>query len=351
MYALLLLSASAVLVAGQSGPWPATPHFFPHTNRRTAVLNGTWSFGFAADPTLDVLAATYADILTPNLTSVPSAFDVAPPAIKGPRQTVFYRSTHACTPGAGAHLRFFAVNFFSRVFADGKELGNHTSPYTPFHFVAPPCGADGTRELALMVNNVFNKTLCPTCTGGDFYAYGGIIRPVVVTELPTARPYYIERVEPLTTDVAGGLITVRVAFGGAPPASASLTLAFNGGAPGPATNAPVVGGVATLAGVAVPNAQPWRLGEGNLFTLTVAEAASGDAFTTRSGLRALGVAPGAPGSAARLTINGEVVKLKGFNRHHIWPDTGAAVTPEQEAVDLALIKELNVNYIRVSSAP
>jgi hypothetical protein len=66
------------------------------------VLNGTWSFGFAADPTLDVLAATYADILTPNLTSVPSAFDVAPPAIKGPRQTVFYRSTHACTPGAGA---------------------------------------------------------------------------------------------------------------------------------------------------------------------------------------------------------------------------------------------------------
>ncbi len=190
---------------------------------------------------------------------------------------------------------------------------------------------------------MFNKTLCPTCTGGDFYFFGGVIRPVVVTELPTAQPYYIERVEPLTTDATKGLITVRVAFGGAPPASASLSLAFNGGVPGPATNAPVVGGVATLAGVAVPNAQPWRLGQGNLFTLTIVEAASGDAFTTRSGLRVLGVAPGPP---ARLTINGETVKLKGFNRHHSWPDTGAAVTPEQEAVDLALIKELNVNYIR-----
>ena len=336
------------LATGQSGPWPDKPHFFPTTNRRTVVLNGTWSFGMA-DPTFDVLAASYADIATPNATSVPSSFDVAPPAIKGPRTTVFYRSTHACTPGAPAHLRFWAVNFFTRVFADGTELGNHTSPYTPFHFVAPPCGAGGTRELALMVNNVFNKTLCPTCTGGDFYFFGGIIRPVVVTELPTAQPYYIERVEPITTDVAKGLITVRVAFGGAPPASASLALAFNGGAPGPASNAPVVGGVATLQGVAVPNAQPWRLGQGNLFTLTVAEAATGDAFTTRSGLRLLGVAPGPP--AARITINGEVVKLKGFNRHHSWPDTGAAVTPEQEAVDLALIKELNVNYIRGGHYP
>ena len=178
--------------------------------------------------------------------------------------------------------------------------------------------------------------------------FGGIIRPVVVTELPTAKPYFIERVEPLTTDVAQGLITVRVVFGGAPPATASLALSFNGGASSPPANAPVVGGVATLAGVAVPNAQPWRLGQGNLFTLTVAETGAGDAFTVRSGLRVLGVAPGPP---ARLTINGEIVKLKGFNRHHSWPDTGAAVTPEQEAVDLALIKELNVNYIRVSSAP
>jgi len=178
--------------------------------------------------------------------------------------------------------------------------------------------------------------------------FGGIIRPVVVTELPTAKPYFIERVEPLTTDVAKGLITVRVVFGGAPPATASLALSFNGGASSPPANAPVVGGVATLAGVAVPNAQPWRLGQGNLFTLTVAETGAGDAFTVRSGLRVLGVAPGPP---ARLTINGEIVKLKGFNRHHSWPDTGAAVTPEQEAVDLALIKELNVNYIRGGHYP
>ena len=344
IFPFLLLAARA---AAQSGPWPSTPHFFPHTNRKTTVLNGTWSFGFASDPTLDVLAARYSDIATPNLTAVPSCFDIAPPGIKGPRTTVFYRSTHACTPGAPALLRFYAVNFFTRVFADGVELGSHNSPYTPFSFVAP-CAASGTREIALMVNNVFNKTLCPTCTGGDFYFWGGIIRPVVVTELPAAKPYYIERVEPLTTDVASGLITVRVAFGGTPPASASLTLAFNGGPTGPSTNAPLVDGVATLAGVTVPDAKPWTLGQGNLFTLTVAEAATGDAFTTRSGLRVLGIAPGPP---ARLTINGEVVKLKGFNRHHSWPDTGAAVTPEQEATDLSLLLSLSSNYVRGGHYP
>ena len=337
---LHLLALSGALA--QSGPWDATPHYFPRTNRRTAVLNGSWAFGWAP-PGLDVLAATYADIATPSLTQVPSSFDVAPPGIKGPRTTVFYRSTHPCTPGSSALLSFAAVNFFARVFADGAELGNHTSPYTPFSFVAPACGARGTRELALIVNNVFNATLCPTCTGGDFYFFGGIIRPVIVTELPTAAPFYISRVEPLTQDVAAGLITVRVVLAGAPPPAVTLSLAFGGGAAAPQPPAPVVGGVATLRGVAVPNARPWALGQGNLFTLTVAEAASGDAVTTRSGLRLLSVAPGPP---ARLAINGAPAKLLGFNRHHMWPDTGAAVTPAQEAVDLALVKRLNANYIR-----
>jgi beta-glucuronidase len=70
----------------------------------------------------------------------------------------------------------------------------------------------------------------------------------------------------------------------------------------------------------------------------------------RSGLRLLGTAPWA-GGGTRLTINGEAVKLKGFNRHHQWPDTGAAVTPAQEARDLDVVKGVNANYIRGGHYP
>ena len=349
--------AAAALVAAasaQSGPWPSDTHFFPHfPTRLTTVLNGTWGFGIVpANESSVIYTGGYADIATPGTTSVPSAFDVAPPGIKGPRTTAFYRSTHACTPAVSALIKFYAVNFFARVFVDGVELGNHSAgPYTPFTMVTPPCAASGSRELALMVNNQFDKVLSPTATGGDFYAYGGVIRPVVVTELPTAR-YYIARVEPETVDVAAGTINVRVALAlrgaAALPASVSLSLAFNGGAPSaPAPYAVAADGTATVLGVAVPDAKPWALGQGNLYTLTVADAASGDALTTRSGLRVLGTT----GARARLTINGQVVKLHGYNRHTMWPDTGAAVTPEQERADLALVLGVNANYIRGGHYP
>jgi len=315
------------------------------------VLNGTWSFGFSIPgSTPDIRNASYADIATPNSTFVPSSFDIAPPAIKGPRTTVFYRSTHACTPGTSALLRFMAVNFFVRIFVDGVELQNHTAgPYTPFNRLAPACKASGQRELALMVNNEFKKDLSPTATGGDFYFYGGIIRPIIVTELP-ATPYFLERVEPVTVSVEGGLIDVRVVLSGSQlPASLSLSLAFNGGPAGQPSTAPVSAeGIAVLQGVAVPDAKPWALGQGNLFTLTVTDSASGDALTVRSGLRTIGVAPGPP---ARLTINGKVVKLHGFNRHTLYLDTGAALTLEQEATDLALLQEVNANYVRGGHYP
>ena len=110
-YALALASGALA----QAGPWPSVPHFWPqYPTRRTTVLNGTWAQGWAPP----ALAATpeliaYSDIKPAlNATAtVPSSFDVAPLAIKGPRTTAFYRSVHACTPGAASLARFYAVNF------------------------------------------------------------------------------------------------------------------------------------------------------------------------------------------------------------------------------------------------
>lgn len=172
-----------------------------------------------------------------------------------------------------------------------------------------------------------------------------------MTELP-ASPFYLDFVQPTTVDVDAGLIDLDVFFSGTPPTTTnvSLTLSFDGASPSPPISAAVVGGVAKIRGVSVPNPKPWTLGQGNLFTLTVTETTSGDAVTTRSGLRIIGkTTVGVPHT--RLTINGEVVKLKGFNRHTLWPDTGAAVTPEQERIDLELVKGVNANYIRGGHYP
>lgn len=83
----------------------------------------------------------------------------------GPRGTAFFRSSHTCTPGAVALLKFYAVNFYARVFVDGNEIGNHTAGgYTPFEMVAPACTSSGTREVALVTSNKANYTTNPTNT-------------------------------------------------------------------------------------------------------------------------------------------------------------------------------------------
>ena len=327
--------------------WPsAVPHWPRYDSRVVTVLNGTWAFGFADAGTVDPATVPYAAIATPNTTTVPGSFDVAPMGISGPIGTAMFRSVHACTPGASALLKFGAVNHYARVFVDGVVVGNHTAgPYTPFELLAGACGAHGTRELLVVCNNEKNSTLSPTYTGGDFYFYSGIIRPVIVTELP-ASPYWIASVGPLTVDYTRGLIDIRVAMGGgADTSSVHLAFAFNGAALGNATTYAVVGGVAVIPSVAVPGYKLWTPGADNrdaLFTLTVQDSASKDTLTVRSAVRQVGV----DAASARITINGAALKLLGFNRHTLAPDTGAALTHAQEAADMALLKALNATYVR-----
>lgn len=289
------LGVVSLLAAGawcQSGPWPTSPPFYPHTNRKTTVLNGTWAFGYHNTSVIDPVTVKYEELVTPSLTTVPGAFDVAPPGILGPRGVAVFRSSHACTPKVASLIKFYAVNFYARVFVDGIEAGNHTAGgYTPFAIQAPPCNSSGLREVVVVCANTQNATLSPTFTGGDFYFYSGIIRPVVVTELPTTAAFWIDSIEPISVDYHRGLIDIRVVFGGNYSSSTSMHLgyAFNGAPVTSSAPIPLVQGVAIIPQVAVPGVKLWTVGQGNLYTLQVTDTYLNDSVTVRSGLRVLGI--------------------------------------------------------------
>lgn len=50
-------------------------------------------------------------------------------------------------------------------------------------------------------------------------------------------------------------------------------------------------------------------------------------------------------------INGVQVKFKGVNRHCFWPETGRALSNEQQLQDALLLKEMNMNGVRCSHYP
>lgn len=112
----------ALFAAAYAQEWPSTVPFWPtYDSRRVQTLNGTWDFGYGEE-TCDPTSVTYEDIQTPNTTTVPLSFDVAPPGVLGPRLScIFYRSSHACTPGTASLVKFYAVNHYARVFMDGEN--------------------------------------------------------------------------------------------------------------------------------------------------------------------------------------------------------------------------------------
>lgn len=47
-------------------------------------------------------------------------------------------------------------------------------------------------------------------------------------------------------------------------------------------------------------------------------------------------------------INGEKVVFKGVNRHSFWPETGRALSNENHMIDIQLMKQMNMNSVRMS---
>ena len=50
-------------------------------------------------------------------------------------------------------------------------------------------------------------------------------------------------------------------------------------------------------------------------------------------------------------VNGEKVVFKGVNRHSFWPTTGRALSEENHMMDIQLMKEMNMNAVRMSHYP
>lgn len=47
-------------------------------------------------------------------------------------------------------------------------------------------------------------------------------------------------------------------------------------------------------------------------------------------------------------VNGKKVVFKGVNRHSFWPETGRSLSDENHKLDIALMKEMNMNAVRMS---
>ncbi|HVS51983.1 MAG TPA: glycoside hydrolase family 2 TIM barrel-domain containing protein [Opitutaceae bacterium] len=194
--------------------------------------------------------------------------------------------------------------------------------------------------------------------GGDYWIFGGIYRAVWLEAVPA------QDIEQVAIDArADGSLTADVTLASAPtnvrpdgPALAperveAQVLDADGHAVGDVFSAKIpAGGIGRLR-LATHIASPrlWTAETPALYTLRVARLRGSEtvhSVTRRFGFRTFEVRDG-----EGLFLNGQRILLKGVNRHSFRPETGRALNREDCYADVRLIRQMNMNAVRMSHYP
>jgi len=182
----------------------------------------------------------------------------------------------------------------------------------------------------------------------DYWNFGGIFRPVFVEALP---PQHIDRV---AIDAHADGAFRAEAFLGTAPGDGYTVQAQLLDEGGKSVGEPMAATVRSGSDKAVvqgnfANVKTWTAETPNLHHVQLRLMKGGETVhevTQRFGFRTIEVRP-----SDGLYINGQRVLVKGVNRHSFRPETGRTLNKKANIDDVRLIKEMNMNAVRMSHYP
>ncbi len=277
------------------------------------------------------------------------------PKVQGHYKRTF--TTPASWTGKKVFLVFEGVMTDTRVTVNGQSAGPmHQGGYYRFKYDITKLLKAGDNLLEVTVDDdSANDSINRAERRGDYWNYGGIYRPVYLEAVP---PTSIDRVAidakangSLTADV---FINDTAARKQTEPVSWSVEAKVLD-AEGKAVGEPMVekfeliGGKAHVAGK-FNSPRLWTAETPNLYQLefNLKDGSGVVVHTVRQkfGFRTLEVRAG-----AGLFLNGSRIMLKGSCRHSFWPDSGRCLSEKISHDDIALMKEMNMNAVRMSHYP
>lgn len=304
-------------------------------------LNDNWIFHKTEDPTADAGAA----VTLPHTWNAEDGQDGGDDYYRG--KCWYTRHLDAAElphldAGARVWLEFEGAAMEAEVFLNGQKLAAHAGGYSAFRVELT--GRLGERNvLAVSVSNARSQAVYPQ--QADFTFYGGLYREVhliVVPETHFSLSYYggpdlkITPCVDLASHSAAVTAEAWVEGPGADTAQVTFSLA------GQTQCAAVVNGCAR-ADFTIPDVHLWDgLNDPYLYT-AAASLSSGDAVQTRFGCRKFEIDP-----QRGFLLNGRSYPLRGVSRHQDRKGAGNALTPAMMEEDMAIIKELGANTLRLA---
>lgn len=336
-----------------------------NSHRSTDDLSGFWTFRPGTE------GADHAEMST-GVTggepiAVPGSWNEQLPELRDFCGIAWYETRLFVTPADDRRrlLRFGSVNYAADVWLNGTHIGRHEGGHLPFEFDVTDTCVAGENRLVVRVDNELSMERVPPgrprreATGmfagapdltsllgamlgtfpdlhADFFAFGGIHRPVV---LSSVHRLGITSVRLLETDPATGLLRAEV---DAPDGvEVSMRVADASG------SAVVRDGRAELS-LTIPDVRAWSPNSPHLYEAVFTATHDGvdvDEYRLRFGMRTVRVA------GSSILLNGEPVKLLGFGRHEDYPMIGRGHFPAGNIRDYAMMRWMGANSFRTSHYP
>ena len=183
---------------------------------------------------------------------------------------------------------------------------------------------------------------------GDYWNFGGIFRPVYLEVLPASF------IDWTSIDArADGTFKINVNLGGSTSSTSRLVAQILDlkGRPVGASFSAAISANQQIAQLEMKATQPqlWTAETPNLYQVRLTlyrDSKPVHVTTERFGFRTFEVRKG-----DGLYLNGQRILLKGVNRHSFWPETGRTLSKQISYDDVKLIKEMNMNAVRMSHYP
>ncbi len=256
----------------------------------------------------------------------------------------------AAWAGKRVYWHFDGVLDGAEIYVNGQKAGYHESGYTAFDVDLTGLVKPGQRNLFAV--RVSKTTPSYDCDTGDYQSMGGIYRDTSLVAVPETRIDDITVRTPLAANNHDATLAVQLHVAGKP----GQTVAVSGDlfdADGRSTGVSFSGsgqlqadGTAEVA-MSVPVQGPalWSAEKPNLYYVVFSLAANGETLERveqRFGFKQVEIKDNV------VLWNGTPVKCTGVCRHDFWADRGFALTEENWAEDLRLMKAANINAIRTS---
>lgn len=182
---------------------------------------------------------------------------------------------------------------------------------------------------------------------GDFWVFGGIFRPVYLEAFPKQHISHVA-----VDGKADGSFRAQLKLAALNQA-ATITGRFytEDGKPAGSTFSASVhpGDTSVILQTNFASPKLWSPEFPNLYNVVFTMSEGGEAVHTvhqRFGFRTIELRP-----HDGIYVNNVKIKFKGVNHHSFWPTTGRAMSKAMNIADVKLIKDMNMNAVRMSHYP